>query len=422
MPKNALYAQSGGVTAVINASAWGVIEAVRAHPSHFGTCYAARDGILGVLNEEIIDLDQEDPFTLAALRHTPGGAFGSCRFDLGDPERDRRQYERLVEVFRAHDIGYFFYNGGGGSMDTALKVARIGDLLGYPITAVGVPKTIDNDLDATDTSPGFGSAAKFIATVVREASLDVESMHTSSTKVFILEVMGRHAGWLAAAAALAQEYDGRPPMLILFAEIPFDEADFLQNLRLTVECHGYCVVVVSEGLKYPDGTLFAVAQSHDVYAYTQLGGAAPRLAEMIKKETGHKLHWSVVDYIQRAARHLASRVDVEQAYAVGKAAVEGVVAGHRSFMPVIRREASMPYRWSIGRVPLERVANIERGMPRDFISPDGYGITQACRDYLRPLIEGEDYPPFENGLPCYPRIRGVLLPKRCGAFPIDENG
>jgi 6-phosphofructokinase len=416
MPQNALYAQSGGVTAVINASAWGVIEAVRAHPAHFGTCFAARDGILGVLHEEIIDLDQEDPLTLAALRHTPGGAFGSCRFDLGDPEKDLRQYERLVEVFKAHDIGYFFYNGGGGSMDTALKVARIGDLMGYPIRAVGVPKTIDNDLDATDTSPGFGSAAKFIATVVREASLDVESMHTSSTKVFILEVMGRHAGWLAAAAALAQEYDGSPPMLILFAEIPFDEADFLEQLHRTIERNGYCVVVVSEGLKRPDGQLFAVAKSHDVYAYTQLGGVAPRLAEWIKQETGHKLHWAVADYVQRAARHLASRVDVEQAYAVGKAAVEGVVAGHHGFMPVIKRQTSVPYRWTIDRVPLERVANIERGMPRQFITPDGYGITQACRDYLRPLISGEDYPPYQDGLPCYPRIRGALRPKRCQEF------
>lgn len=420
MPKNALYAQSGGVTAVINASAWGVIEAVRAHPAHFGTCYAAHDGILGVLKEEIFDLDQEDPLTLAALLHTPGGAFGSCRFDLGDPEKDPRQYQRLVEVFKAHDIGTFFYNGGGGSMDTALKVARIGELMGYPINAVGVPKTIDNDLDATDTSPGFGSAAKFIATVVREASLDVESMYTSSTKVFILEVMGRHAGWLAAAAALAQEYDGQPPMLILFAEIPFDGEDFLTQLQRTIERHGYCVVVVSEGLKRADGSLFSVAQTHEVYAYTQLGGVAPRLADWIKRETGHKLHWAVADYVQRAARHLASRVDVEQAYAVGKAAVERVVAGHHSFMPVIRRVTSVPYRWTIDHVPLERVANIERGMPRDFISADGYGITQACRDYLRPLIEGEAFPPFEHGLPCYPRIRGILRPQLCPPFMFTE--
>ncbi|MCG5538097.1 6-phosphofructokinase [Halorhodospira sp. 9622] len=416
MPKNALYAQSGGVSAVINASAWGVIEAVRGHPAHFGTCYAARNGILGVLEEEIIDLDEEDPLTLAALRHTPGGAFGSCRFDLGDLHADRAQYERLVEVFHAHDIGYFFYNGGGGSMDTAHKVARIGDELGYPITAVGVPKTIDNDLGMTDTSPGFGSAAKFIATVVREASLDVESAHTTSTRVFILEVMGRHAGWLAAAAALAQEYDGRPPMLILFPESPFDLGDFLTQLQMAIRTHGYCVVVASEGLKNPDGSLFSVAQSHDIYAYTQLGGVAPRLAEIIRQETGHKLHWSVVDYIQRAARHLASRTDVEQAYAVGRAAVEGVVAGRHGFMPVIRRESDQPYRWSIDRVPLEEVASIERGLPPSFISPDGYGITAACRDYLRPLIEGEDYPPFERGLPCYPRIRGVLRPQRCPPF------
>ncbi len=420
MPKNALYAQSGGVTAVINASAWGVIEAVRAHPAHFGTCYAARNGILGVLEEEILDLDEEDPLTLAALRHTPGGAFGSCRFDLGDPQTHRAQYERLVEVFRAHDIGYFFYNGGGGSMDTAAKVARIGEEMGYPITAVGVPKTIDNDLGATDACPGFGSAAKFIATSVRETSLDVESAHTTSTRVFILEVMGRHAGWLAAAAALAQEYDGRPPMLILFPEVPFDKAHFLTHLQMAIHTHGYCVVVAAEGLKNPDGSLFSVAQSHDIYAYTQLGGVAPRLAELIRTETGHKLHWSVVDYVQRAARHLASRVDVEQAYAVGRAAVEGVVAGHRSFMPVIRRESQQPYRWSVGHVPLDQVANVERGLPPEYISPDGFGITAACRDYLRPLISGEDYPPYENGLPCYPRIRGVLRAQRCPQLRADE--
>ncbi|WP_028491249.1 6-phosphofructokinase [Thioalkalivibrio sp. ALE19] len=421
MPQNALYAQSGGVTAVINASAWGVIEAVRGHPAHFGRIYAARDGILGALREELIDLDHEDPLTLQALKHTPGGAFGSCRFDLGDPDTHPEQYERLVEVFRAHDIGYFFYNGGGGSMDTALKVAKMGDRMGYPITAVGVPKTIDNDLAITDSSPGFGSAAKFIATTVREASLDVESMHTSSTKVFILEVMGRHAGWLAAAAALAQEFDGQPPMLILFAETPFDEADFLDHLNRTIERHGYCVVVVSEGLKNPDGSLFSVAQSHDVYAYTQLGGAAPRLSELIREKTGHKLHWAVVDYIQRAARHIASKVDVDQAYACGRAAVEGVVAGEHSFMPIIRRDSTQPYRWSIGRTSLESVADIEQGMPREYITPDGYGITQEARDYLRPLIQGEEQPPFERGLPAYPRIRGELLPKRCPPFDVDHD-
>ena len=420
MPKNALYAQSGGVTAVINASAWGVIEAVRAHPAHFGTCYAARNGILGVLEEEILDLDEEDPLTLAALRHTPGGAFGSCRFDLGDPERNPAQYKRLVEVFHAHDIGYLFYNGGGGSMDTAHKVARIGDEMGYPITAVGVPKTIDNDMGLTDTCPGFGSAAKFIATAVREASLDVESAHTTSTQVFIIEVMGRHAGWLAAAAALAQEYDGRPPMLILMPEVPFDMADFLTHLRMAVHTHGYCVVVAAEGLKNPDGSLFSVAQSHDVYAYTQLGGVAPRLAAMIREETGLKLHWSVVDYVQRAARHLASRVDVEQAYAVGRAAVEGVVAGRKGFAPVIRRDSVRPYRWSIDHAALEEVASREEGLPSQFISPDGYGITAECREYLRPLIQGEDYPPFEAGLPCYPRIRGVLRPQRCPRMSADQ--
>ncbi|MFW5452186.1 6-phosphofructokinase [Thioalkalivibrio sulfidiphilus] len=421
MPNNVLYAQSGGVTAVINASACGVIQTARALPETFGKVYAGKDGILGVLHEELIDLEQESEETIAGLRHTPGGAFGSCRFDLGDPDTHPEQYQRLVEVFRAHDIGYFFYNGGGGSMDTALKVARIADEMGYPIVSVGVPKTIDNDLACTDTSPGFGSAAKFIATVVREASMDVESMASSSTKVFIMEVMGRHAGWLAAAAALAQQSKDSPPMLILFAEIPFDQADFLRRLNDVIATHGYCVVVASEGLKGPDGKLLTVAQSHDVYAYTQLGGVAPMLAGMIKEKTGHKIHWAVADYIQRSARHIAARVDVEQAYATGAMAVRFAAEGHTGFMPVIRRLCDAPYLWTVDRVPLEQVANIEQGMPRDFISEGGYGITEACRRYLRPLIEGEAYPPYEGGLPRYVRIRGELLEKKLPAFELNKG-
>ncbi|MFN4262607.1 MAG: 6-phosphofructokinase [Thioalkalivibrionaceae bacterium] len=416
MPQKAIYAQSGGVTAVINASALGVIEATRAHPAHFSGLMAAADGILGLLHEDLIDLDQEDPLALRALLHTPGGAFGSCRFDLGDPDRNPEQYERLVEVFQAHDIGTLFYNGGGGSMDTCLKVAEMSRRMNFPIRAIGVPKTIDNDLAVTDSAPGFGSAAKYIATAVREASLDVESMHTSSTKVFILEVMGRHAGWLAAAAALAQEYDGRPPMLILFAEKRFNEAEFLDQLERTIERFGYCVVIASEGLKKPDGSLYAVEQTHEVYAYQQLGGVAPRLANLVREKTGHKLHWAVLDYLQRAARHLASRVDVEQAYAVGRAAVEGVVAGRDRFMPIIERVSTHPYRWRIGFTDLETVANIEQGMPDHFISPDGYGITAAARDYLRPLIQGEAPPPFENGLPCYTRLRRIAVPRRLPPF------
>ncbi len=416
MRKNVLYAQSGGVTAVINASAYGVIETVRTHPEHFGKLYAARDGILGVLHEEIFDLAEESEATLKALRHTPGGAFGSCRFDLGAPDTHQRQYERLVEVFKAHDIGYFFYNGGGGSMDTALKVALLSEHMGYPIVSVGVPKTIDNDLAGTDTSPGFGSAAKFIATVVREASMDVESMASSSTKVFIMEVMGRHAGWLAAAAALAQEDSGHPPMLILFAEIPFNSQRFLERLQEIVNEHGYCVVVASEGLKDETGKLISVAQANSVYAYTQLGGVAPTLNTIIKQATGYKVHWAVADYIQRAARHIASRTDVEQAYALGRAAVEFVLQGHHSFMPVIHRVSDDPYTWEVQRVSLGEVANIERGLPRQYITDDGYGITDICRRYLKPLIAGEDYPPFVDGLPNYARIKGVLLEKRLPPF------
>lgn len=418
MPKNILYAQSGGVTAVINASACGVIQTARRHPERFGRIFAARDGVLGVLHEEIMDVDQESEETIEALRHTPGGAFGSCRFDLGDPDTHPEQYERLVEVFRAHDIGYFFYNGGGGSMDTALKIAGIGDRMGYPITCIGVPKTIDNDLTCTDTSPGFGSAAKFIATVVREASLDVASMASSSTKVFIMEVMGRHAGWLAAAAALAQEDPAHPPMLILFAEIPFVPEHFFERLEATIREHGYCIVVASEGLKNPAGKLISIAEDNDVYAYIQLGGVAPTLARMIKDRTSHKIHWAVADYIQRSARHIAARVDVEQAYATGQKAVELAMEGRHSVMPTILRVAEDPYRWETGWVDLARVANIEQGMPRHFITQDGFHITEACRRYLRPLIEGEDYPPYEHGLPRYAHLKKVLLPKKLPPFEI----
>lgn len=418
MPRNVIYAQSGGVTAVINASACGLIETVQAHPEHFGRIFAARGGILGALCEDLVDVGAESPEDIRALRHTPGGAFGSCRFDLPDPETHPRHYERLVEVFKAHDIGYFFYNGGGGSMDTALKVARIGDRMGYPITCIGIPKTIDNDLTCTDTAPGFGSAAKFIATVVREASLDVASMYGSSTKVFIMEVMGRHAGWLAAAAALAQEDEGHPPMLTLFAEIPWDEERFLAALDAKIARHGYCVVVASEGLKDQEGRLVSMAEDHEVYAYIQLGGVAPWLARRIKERRGHKLHWAVADYIQRAARHIAASVDVEQAWAMGRAAAELAMRGQHSVMPTILRISDDPYRWEAGSVPLERVANIEQGMPRHFISEDGLSINDVCRRYLRPLIEGEDYPPYENGLPKYVRLKNRPVPKKLPSYDL----
>ncbi|MDD3608397.1 MAG: 6-phosphofructokinase [Halothiobacillaceae bacterium] len=415
MQKNALYAQSGGVTSVINASACGVIQTARAHPDRIGRVFAADNGILGVLNEDLIDLDQESPETIAALKHTPGGAFRSCRFDLGDFESHRHQYERLIEVFEAHDIGYFFYNGGGGSMLTARKVAWLSEKMGHPIVCMGIPKTIDNDLPLTDTSPGFGSAAKYIATSVREVSFDLSSMATTSTKVFVLEVMGRHAGWLAAAAGLAFEGED-PPLLLLLAEVPHDSARFLNALRDKVHRHGWCIVVAAEGLRCVDGQFCGVEQASPIFGHEQLGGLAPKLAHQIREGLGYKTHWAVSDYFQRSARHLASAVDVEQAYAVGRAGVELALAGKNAMMPVIRRLSSRPYFWEIDAVNLTEVADVEMPVPPSFIREDGYGITEVAREYMAPLIEGESYPPFVHGLPDYARIRGVKVPKKLSAW------
>ncbi|OEY66737.1 6-phosphofructokinase [Marinobacter sp. X15-166B] len=410
--KNALYAQSGGVTAVINASAAGVIQTARKHSDKIGTVYAARNGIIGALREELYDTSLESDETIAELLHTPAGAFGSCRYKLKNLDENKREYERLIEVFRAHNIGYFFYNGGGDSQDTAYKISQLGDRMGYPITCIGVPKTVDNDLPFSDCSPGFGSVAKYIATSTQEASLDIQSMCESSTKVFILEVMGRHAGWIAASGGLAGQGEGEPPHIILFPEIPFNRDSFLERVDQCVKDYGYCVVVASEGAQYEDGRFVADAGAKDAFGHTQLGGVAPALANMVRQALGHKYHWAVADYLQRAARHIASGTDVEQAYTVGKAAVEMALAGKQAVMPIIVREQDKPYRWSIGEAPLSEVANQEKKMPIHYITDDGYGITQDCRDYLLPLIAGEDFPPFDNGLPRVAKLNKVLVPKK----------
>jgi 6-phosphofructokinase 1 len=410
-PHNAFYAQSGGVSAVINASACGVIETAMRSKS-IGRVYAGRHGIVGALTEDLIDVGRESQATIRALRHTPAGAFGSARFKLKGIEQNRAEYERLIEVFRAHDIGYFFYNGGNDSMDTALKVSQLGTQLGVPITCVGVPKTVDNDLPHTDCCPGFGSVAKYVAVSTREAALDVASMARTSTRVFVFEVMGRHAGWIAAAGGLAGRGPAEPPHVILFPEVPFEQARFLARVRQCVEDYGYCVIVVSEGAAYADGRFLADAGTRDAFGHTQLGGVAPVVAAMVREAHGYKHHWAVADYLQRSARHIASRVDVEQAYAVGKAAVELAVRGVNAVLPVIVRKASRPYRWAIGHVPLEKVANQERKLPPEYIREDGFGITDACRRYLEPLIAGEAYPPYRAGLPDYAHIRGVPVKKK----------
>jgi 6-phosphofructokinase len=410
--RNAFYAQSGGVTAVINASACGLIETARRHRARIGKLYAGRNGILGALDEDLIDTSKESARDIAALRHTPGGAFGSARYKLKGLDENRAEYERLIEVFRAHDIGYFFYNGGGDSMDTAHKVSQLGERLGYPITCIGIPKTVDNDLPVTDCCPGFGSVAKYVAVSTREAALDVASMARTSTRVFILEVMGRHAGWIAAAAGLAGTGKGDAPHIILFPEVPFDRAAFLKRVEETVRRHEYCVVVVSEGARYPDGSFLADAGSRDAFGHKQLGGVAQVLAQLVKVELNLKYHYAIADYLQRSARHIASAVDVEQAYAVGRAAVELALAGEDAVMPCIVRKSGRPYRWVIGKVPLAQVANREKMMPRRFISRDGFGITAAARRYLEPLIQGEDYPPYRQGLPDYVRLKNVPVPRK----------
>ncbi len=410
--RNACYAQSGGVSAVINASACGVIETALRRTRQIGKVYAGRDGIVGALTEDLIDVGRESAAAIRGLRHTPGGAFGSARFKLKSIEHNRAEYERLIEVFRAHDIGYFFYNGGNDSMDTALKVSQIGESLGYPVICVGVPKTVDNDLPHTDCCPGFGSVAKYVAVSTREAALDVASMARTSTRVFVFEVMGRHAGWIAAAAGLAGRKPGEAPHIILFPEIPFEPEPFLERVKQCVTEHGYCVIVVSEGAAYPDGRFLAQAGTRDAFGHAQLGGVAPVVADMIRQRHGYKYHWAVADYLQRAARHVASKVDVEQAYAVGKAAVELALAGHNAIMPTIVRKRSKPYQWTIGHVPLAEVANREKKVPREYIAADGFGITAACRRYLQPLIAGEAYPPYRDGLPDYVRIKGAPVRRK----------
>ncbi len=414
--KNAFYAQSGGVTAVINASACGVIETARKHKDKIGKVYAGRNGIIGALTEDLIDTSKESASAIAALRHTPAGAFGSCRYKLKSLETNRREYERLIEVFKAHNIGYFFYNGGGDSADTCFKISQLAETLGYPIQAIHVPKTVDNDLPITDCCPGFGSVAKYVAVSTLEASFDVRSMSKTSTKVFVIEVMGRHAGWIAAAGGLLVDHN--IPVVILFPEVVFNQAKFIAHVDAKVKKFGYCTVVVSEGCHYEDGRFLAEQGTRDAFGHAQLGGAAPVVANMIKDALGYKFHWAVADYLQRSARHIASRTDVKQAYELGKAAVDLALKGRNAVMPTVERISDLPYKYKIGVADLKDVANVEKFMPSNFISKDGFGITEKCRRYLTPLIQGEDYPKYVDGLPDYVTLKNQGIPKKLKPFKI----
>ena len=413
---NAFYAQSGGVTSVINASACGVIETARLHKDKIGKVYAGRNGIIGALTEDLIDTSKESASNIAALRQTPSGAFGSCRFKLKSLEANKVEYERLIEVFKAHNIGYFFYNGGGDSADTCFKVSQLSKAMNYPLQAIHVPKTVDNDLPITDCCPGFGSVAKYVAVSALEASFDVRSMCKTSTKVFVLEVMGRHAGWIAAAGGLIEDHG--IPVVILFPEIVFDQKKFLARVDKLVKEHGYCTVVVSEGCHHPDGTFLAEQGSKDAFGHAQLGGAAPVVANMVKEALGYKFHWAVADYLQRAARHIASKTDVQQAYELGQSAVKLALAGKNAVMPTVERISDVPYKYKIGVADLAKVANVEKFMPRNFISKDGFGITDKCKKYLNPLIAGEDYPKYKNGLPVYVQLKNVAVEKKLPKFDV----
>ncbi len=410
-----LYAQSGGVTAVINATAAAVIGEARARKVKV---LAARNGILGALREDLIDTSRETAATIAALAHTPGGAFGSCRYKLKSLDEDRARYERLLEVFKAHDVRWFLYNGGNDSADTALKVSQLAKAFGYPLSCIGVPKTIDNDLAVTDASPGFGSAAKYTAVSVREAALDVAAMADTSTRVFVYEAMGRHAGWLAASAGLAGEGPDEAPHIILLPERAYDEARFLARVKDVVDRVGYCVVVASEGIQTADGKFVADAGGgKDSFGHTQLGGVASQLAARVKDALGLKVHWALPDYLQRSARHIASKTDWEQAQAVGKAAVQFALKGQNAVMPVIVRTSDAPYRWKIESAPLTRVANHEKKLPASFIRKDGLGISERARSYLQPLIRGEAPLPYgRDGLPRYVQLKNVAVAKKLPAW------
>ena len=411
MKKNAFYAQSGGVTSVINATAGALILEAKKH-KEIGKVFAGKNGILGALREELIDTSKESISSIESLKFRPGGAFGSCRFKLKDLESSEKEYKRLIEVFKAHNIAYFFYNGGNDSADTAFKVSQISKKLNYPINCIAIPKTVDNDLALTDCCPGFGSAAKYIATSTLEASLDVQSMSETSTKVFILEVMGRHAGWMAASSALARSEKGDAPHIILLPEITFNQKNFLLTVKKIVKKNGFCVVVVSEGVKNSKGKFLSESSTKDAFGHAQLGGVAPYLAKLVSEKLKLKNHWAVSDYLQRSARHIASKTDLNQAEAVGVYAVKYAVQGMNGVMPIIVRGKGKKYSWKIEPALLSKIANLEKKLPKAFIGKNGMDVTSKAINYLSPLIEGESFPHFKKGIPEIKKLKLIEVKKK----------
>tara|TARA_Y100000766_G_scaffold285136_1_gene306621 strand:+ start:3221 stop:4444 length:1224 start_codon:yes stop_codon:yes gene_type:complete len=399
--KNAFYAQSGGVTSVINSSAFGLFSELKEKVPE-ANIYVGKNGIVGLIDNEVYDLSKSKK-PLELLLDSPGGMFGSCRYKLPEKE-DEKFYQDLFKQLDKYSIGHFFYNGGNDSADTCYKISEAAKKLNYSLNAIAIPKTIDNDLAITDNCPGFGSVAKYIATSVKEASLDIKSMCKTSTKVFILEVMGRHAGWIAAAAELANDDENTYVHKILIPEIPLNEEAFLAGVQKDVEEFGYSVIVASEGLKNQNGKFYSASDKKDSFGHNQLGGLAPKLANLIDKNLNYKYHWSVSDYLQRSARHISSKTDIEQAISVGKAAANMALNNKNGFMPVICRDSNSPYSWSIKESELMHIANKEKTIPANFISEDGFRISQNGVDYLKPLTIGESYPKYRDGIPVYEQL------------------
>ena len=399
---NALYIQSGGMTSVLNNAAYTIIKTIQKYPKKIGKLYAGIYGIVGVLEDNLLDISTLSEIQIENIKNSPGGVFGTSRYKIKSINEDFAIYETLVNIFIKYNIHYIFYNGGNDSVDTALKLSKITKKFDYKLYCIAVPKTIDNDIACTDVSPGFGSAAKYIATSMYEASIDLKSMCKTSTKVFIMEIMGRHAGWLTAASAVWKNNDSDPPHICLLPEIPFNQERFLKLVTNSVNKYGYCSIAVSEGLKDETHKFISHKNTNDTFGHTQLGGVSSVLANIIQINLGYKCHYAIPDYLQRAAKHLCSKLDIEIANAVGKAAVEFAIQQKNNVMPCIKKIQTNPYLYEIECISLDNIANVEKKMPLNFIDKENLTITSECKEYILPFVSGEVFPKYsENGKPIY---------------------